>query len=211
MKSEQLIAKKVKHHFDQKLKQVLFDVNSLEEHYDGLLIHKSDIIYLEEGELVNGYVKVGDVNMDDAVSKEFVETPVYLGMTYEEAEKLLKVGKLIALPEWEGFWFNNIKTDETLVLTKEGEITENPWEICKERNDWRVVEAKDEQDQLLRDYFEKADATLEIEVNAETLNDNPEFVEAGIKVGETITVDAVEPIEEIIPAKVVKKKTSKKQ
>lgn len=114
MKSEQLIAKKVKHHFDQKLKQVLFDVNSLEDHYDGLLIHKSDIIYLEEGELVNGYVKVGDVNMDDAVSKEFVEKDV-----------------------------------------------------------------------------------LEIEVNAETLELNPEFVEAGIKVGETIIVDAVEPIEEI--------------
>jgi hypothetical protein len=128
MNTEQLIAKKVKHHFDQKLKQVLFDVISLEEHYDGLLIHKSDIIYLEEGELVNGYVKVGDVNMNDAVSKEFVEKDV-----------------------------------------------------------------------------------LEIEVNAETLELNPEFVEAGIKVGETITVDAVETTEEIIPAKVVKKKMTKKQ
>lgn len=125
MKAEQLIAKKVKHHYNGKEKQVLFDVISLEEHYDGLLIHKSDIIYLEEGELVNGYVKVGDVNMDDAVSKEFVET---------------------------------------------------------------------------------TEATLEIEVNAETLELNPEFVEAGIKVGETIIVDAVEPIEEIIPAKVAKKK-----
>lgn len=197
MKAEQLIAKKVKHHYNGKEKQVLFDVISLEDHYDGLIIHASDIIYLEEGELVNGYVKAGDVNMDDAVSKEFAETPVDLGMTYEEAEKLLKVGQLIALPEWEGFWFNNIKTDETLVLTKEGEITETPWEICKERNDWRVVEATDEQDQLLRDYFEKADATLEIEVTAETLNDNPELVAEGIVVGETITVDAVEKIEEI--------------
>jgi hypothetical protein len=152
MKSEQLIAKKVKHHFNQKLKQVLFDVISLEEHYDGLLIHKSDIIYLEEGELVNGYVKVGDVNMDDAVSKEFVEKDV-----------------------------------------------------------------------------------LEIEVTAETLELNPELIAEGIVVGETITVDAVEPIsevaktiegsrivkadyvfaamptEEIIPEKVVKKKITKKQ
>jgi len=101
---------------------------------------------------------------------------------------------------------NKSKTDETLVLTKEGEITETPWEICKERNDWRVVEATDEQDQLLRDYFEKVDAILEIEVTAKTLNDNPEFVEAGIVVGETITVDAVETIEEIIPPKVTKKK-----
>ncbi len=197
MNTEQLIAKKVKHHFDQKLKQVLFDVISLEEHYDGLLIHKSDIIYLEEGELVNGYVKVGDVNMDDAVSKEFANIQEDDLMTYEEAEKLLKTGSLIALPEWEGFWFNNIKTDETLVLTKEGEITETPWEICKERNDWRVVEAKDEQDQLLRDYFEKVDAILEIEVTDETLNDNPELVAEGIVVGETITVDDVEPTEGI--------------
>jgi hypothetical protein len=76
MKSEQLIAKKVKHHFSAAENQVLFDVNSLEDHYDGLLIHASDVIYLEEGELVNGYVKVGDVNMDDAVSKEFVEDTV---------------------------------------------------------------------------------------------------------------------------------------
>jgi len=211
MNTEQLISKKVKHNFNKKLKQVLFDVISLEDHFDGLLIHKSDIIYLEEGELVNGYVKVGDVNFDSAVSKEFVEEEVALGMTYEEAEKFLKVGQLIALPEWEGFWFNNIKTDETLVLTKEGEITETPWEICKERNDWRVVDATDEQDQLLRDYFEKVDAVLEIEVTAETLNDNPELVAEGIVVGETITVDAVEPTEEIIQAKVVKKKITKKQ
>jgi len=211
MNTEQLISKKVKHNFNKKLKQVLFDVISLEEHFDGLLIHKSDIIYLEEGELVNGYVKAGDVNFDSAVSKEVEEIKEELGMTYEEAEKLLKTGSLIALPEWGGFWFNNIKTNETLVLTKDGEITETPWEICKERNDWRIVEATDEQDQLLRDYFEKADAILEIVVNAETLNLNPEFVEAGIKVGETIIVDAVEKIEEIIPAKVEKKKTTKKK
>ena len=211
MKSEQLITKKVKHHYNGKEKQVLFDVNSLEDHYDGLLIHKSDIIYLEEGELVNGYVKVGDVNMDDAVSKELLEEEVALGMTYEEAEKLLKTGSLIALPEWGGFWFNNIKTGETLVITKEGEITKATWEICKERNDWRVVDATDEQDQLLRDYFEKVDAVLEIEVTAETLNDNPELVAEGIVIGETITVDAVDKIEEIIPAKVTKKKRSKKQ
>jgi hypothetical protein len=206
MNTEQLISKKVKHKFDEKSKQVLFDVISLEDHFDGLLIHTSDIIYLEEGEFVNGYVKVGDVNFDSAVSKEFANIQEDDLLTYEEAEKLLKTGSLIALPEWGGFWFNNIKTDETLVLTKDGEITETPWEICKERNDWRVVEATDEQNQLLRDYFEKADAILEIEVDAETLNDNPEFVEAGIEVGDTITVDAVETIEEIIPAKVVKNK-----
>ena len=213
MNTEQLISKKVKHQFDQKSKQVLFDVISLEDHFDGLLIHTSDIIYLEEGELVNGYVKVGDVNFDSAVSKEFVEEEkeeVALGMTYEEAEKLLKLGELIALPEWGGFWFYNFKNEDTLVLTKEGNISDNPAQEFKERNDWQVVEATDDQDQLLRDYFEKADAILEIEVDAETLNDNPELVEAGIEVGDIITVDAVEPIEEIIPAKVDKKKITKK-
>ena len=216
MNTEQLISKKVKHKFDQKSKQVLFDVISLEYHFDGLLIHTSDIIYLEEGELVNGYVKVGDVNFDSAVSKEFVEEEeeeeeeVALGMTYEEAEKLLKLGELIALPEWGGFWFYNFKNEDTLVLTKEGNISDNPAQEFKERNDWQVVEATDDQDQLLRDYFEKADAILEIEVDAETLNDNPELVEAGIEVGDIITVDAVEPIEEIIPAKVDKKKITKK-
>jgi hypothetical protein len=29
-----------------------------------------------------------------------------------------------------------IKTNEVLVLTKEGDILDTPWEICKERNDW---------------------------------------------------------------------------
>lgn len=222
MKSEQLIAKKVKHHFDQKLKQVLFDVNSLEEHYDGLLIHKSDIIYLEEGELVNGYVKVGDVNMDDAVSKEVVESPKETEMSFEEAEQLVNTGHLIALPEWKGFWFKNLKTNELLVLTKEGEITKSIVDEFKERNDWKVVNPTEEQAELLEDYWEAfenslkentktPEAVLEIEVNAETLELNPEFVEAGIVVGETITVDAVEPIEEIIPAKVTKKKNNKKQ
>lgn len=50
MNIEQLIAKGVKKHFTGK--EVLFDIISLEEHYDGLQIHKSDILYLEEGELV---------------------------------------------------------------------------------------------------------------------------------------------------------------
>jgi hypothetical protein len=217
MNTEQLVAKQVKHQFDQKSKEVLFDVISLEDHFDGLLIHTSDIIYIEEGELVNGYVKVGDVNFESAVSKEFVEEEAALGMTYKEAEKLLKEGKLIALPEWGGFWFYNYRNEDILVLTKEGEITDTPWEICKLRNDWQVVEANNEQYILVRDYFDKdygftpkptADI-LEIEVTAETLNDNPELVDAGIKVGETITVDAVEPIEEVIPVKVVKKKTKK--
>lgn len=144
MKTEQLIAKKVKHHYSEAEKQVLFDVISLEEHYDGLLIHKSDIIYLEEGELVNGYVKVGDVNMDEAVSKEVVEAP------------------------------EPVKKEEVF----------HKW----------------------------VNPVLEIEVNAETLEDNPELkaeqIIQGIKPdGISIDIDA---LAEIIPAKVAKKKISKK-
>lgn len=166
MKSEQLISKKVKHHFSAAENQVLFDVNSLEDHYDGLLIHASDVIYLEEGELVNGYVKVGDVNMDNAVSKEFVEEPI------SETMEVLNT----TFPE---------------PILKEEVILQNNVNI------------------------------LEIEVTAETLNDNPELVAEGIVVGETITVDAIDavepeevkneyvfasmPSEEIIPAKVAKK------
>ncbi len=207
MNTEQLIAKKVKHKFNQKLKQVLFDVISLEDHYDGLLIHKSDVIYLEEGELVNGYVKAGDVNFDSAVSKEFVEDPKETEMSFEEAEKFVNTGHLIALPEWKGFWFKNLQTNELLVLTKEGEITSSIFNEFKERNDWKVVNPTEEQAELLEDYWEEfensskentktPESILEIEVTAETLNDNPELVAEGIVVGETIVVDAVEPEEE---------------
>nr|WP_315173554.1 hypothetical protein [uncultured Flavobacterium sp.] len=75
------------------------------------------------------------------------------GMTYAEAEKLLLEGKLIALPEWGGFWFKDEKTNEVLVLTKEGEVTKTPWEVCKESNDWIVVEATIEQQKIVADYF----------------------------------------------------------
>ena len=59
--------------------------------------------------------------------------------------------------------------------------------------------------------------TLEIEVNAETLGLNPEFVEAGIEVGDTIKVDAAEDnIQEdniekvVVPVEAVKEKANKK-
>jgi hypothetical protein len=58
--------------------------------------------------------------------------------------------ELIALPGWKGFWFKDIKTNEVLVLTKEGDT--RYWEICKERNDWVEAVATDEQNQLLS-YF----------------------------------------------------------
>ncbi len=165
MKTEQLINKGVKKHFTGKV--VLFDVISLEEHYDGLLIHKSDITYLEEGDLVNGYVKAEDVNMDNAVAKEvaLIQEEVVAseitkimepeGMTFEEAEKLAQTGELITLPEWEGFWFVDIKTGLMSVLTKYNEILDTPFEEFKTRNDWKTVEASPIQASFLEKHYQK--------------------------------------------------------
>lgn len=132
MKAEQLISKKVKH--CQVKGKLLFDLASLKEHFDGLLIHKTDVIVAEEGELVKEYIKHGDVNFDNAIAKEVAFVPE------EEIPKIVVV-----------------------VVTEE------------------------------------------------TLEDNPELVSEGVLVGETITVDAVETIEEIVPVKTAKKKNNKKQ
>lgn len=138
MNTEKLISKGVKKHFNGQV--VLFNVESLKEHFDGLLIHESDIINISESEDEQSvqYVKIGDINFDNAVSKEVI------------AEELLE------------------------------------------------------------------EPVMEVLVNAETLELNPELVEAGVVVGETITVDAEEPIEEIVPEPIAEtpapktKKTTKK-
>lgn len=194
MNTEKLISKGVKKHFNGQV--VLFNVESLKEHFDGLLIHESDIINISESEDEQSvqYVKIGDVNFDNAtaieVEPQSEATPV-VGMSYEEAEELLKIGELIALPEWGGFWFGNIKTGEVLVLTKDGEITNTPFEEFKERKDWIKVEASPEQKELLDNYFQSLEAPVE-------------------------TVDAEEPIEEIVPEPIAEtpapktKKTTKK-
>lgn len=161
MNTENLIAKGVEKHFDGQ--KVLFKVESLKEHFDGLLIHDSDILLIEE----EAYVRVGDVNFDNATANEVApkeeisQEETGSGITYEEAEILMGHGELIALPEWGGFWFKNIKTDEILVLTKEGEITNTPFDEFKERNDWTTVEATPEQQLLLDEYF----ASLEVSVD----------------------------------------------
>jgi len=96
------------------------------------------------------------------------------GMTYEEAEKLLETGKLISLPEWEGFWFGNIKTGETLVLTKEGEILNTPNPEFKERNDWKEVDATPEQQKLLDYYFAIGEDKIINEIETVVTKDIPE-------------------------------------
>jgi len=148
MNTEKLIAKKVKHNFNQKLKQVLFDVESLKEHFEGLLIHESDILYLEEDDVIYGYVKVGDVSFDNAVPKEVVEE-------VETQELEIEV--------------EPIEVDETPNLSVDADFPTYE----KDNSDLEVLEPE-----------------IESEATAETSEEN-------------IEVEAIEKIEEIIPAKVV--------
>jgi len=76
MKQEELVNKGVDKHFDGQ--KVLFKVDSLKEHFDGLQIHDSDVISIEEV----GYVKCGDVNFDKATEK-FEEPIVEIPATKE--------------------------------------------------------------------------------------------------------------------------------
>jgi len=251
---EHLIEKGVKKHFNGQI--VLFAVASLMEHFDGLKIHTSDIVEIEQWEnddLVGTeeFIKASDVNFDGAVAKEVLvveeldptkfekEEEIIVpekGMPYAEAEKRLNLGELIALPEWGGFWFKNMNVEnvqesKVFVLTKEGEITDTPWEECKERNDWIEVKATPEQEKLLDGYFEyinslktlvsseedvleltqeEADALIKaenanitVQVTEETLADNPELVSEGVVVGEIINVDAEEVKADPIAVEVV--------
>lgn len=158
MNTEKLIARGVKKYFTGQ--KVLFEVESLKEHFDGLQIHESDIVNLTVDETEKEFVIAEDINFDAAVAKEVPTEEEALpaenkleGMKYEEAEKLLNLGELIALPEWGGFWFKNLNVDGILVLTKEGEIVNTPHEEYKERKDWITVKANPEQEKLLDDYF----------------------------------------------------------
>lgn len=64
MKQEELVNKGVEKHFNGQ--EVLFKVSSLNEHFEGLQIHESDIISIEDVD----FVKVGDVNFDNATANE---------------------------------------------------------------------------------------------------------------------------------------------
>ncbi len=201
MNAEQLILKGVKHR--QYKGNLVLQLESLKKHFDGLLIHDSDIVVIEEEN--KEYIKVNDVNFDNAVPKEVIieeEAPQSTGMTYAEAEELMKLGKLVKLPEWEGFWFRDNVKEEVLVLTKEGEILNTPWDICKESNDWVEAEATPEQLALLESYFDdlKTPKTpieqIESVVTEETFDQIPELVEAGVQAGEKVLVDAVENVVE---------------
>lgn len=220
---EKFLVKGVKRHFNGE--EVLFEVESLHEHYDGIQIHEIDVIKVEKDD----FVRASDVNIDNAIPKEvleLVEETPQSGMTYEEAEKLMDIGGFIALLEWGGFWFKNIKTGETLVLTKEGEITNTPFDEFKEREDWIQIVPSDEQLLKVADYFESLEREdpvnhIDVVVTEETLNANPELVDEGVLAGETIEANeepaienkaeelAPEPIAET-PAPKKKKSTTKK-
>lgn len=64
MNVEKLIAKGVEKHFDGQ--KVLFKVASLKEHFEGLQIHDSDILLIEE----EAYVRLGDVGFGGATANE---------------------------------------------------------------------------------------------------------------------------------------------
>ena len=74
MNTEKLIAKGVKKHFNGQV--VLFNVESLKEHFDGLQIHDTDVISIldSEDEQLVEYIKAVDVNFDNAVAKDVAIT-----------------------------------------------------------------------------------------------------------------------------------------
>ena len=134
-----------------------------------------------------------------------VEAEQWLG-TVEQKERLLAEGVIMNIPSLDG---------SCLVPTLEGNMT------CQ-INDYIIKGIKGEYYPCKPDIFELTydmdeKETLEIEVNAETLGLNPEFVEAGIEVGDTIKVDAADDnIQEdniekvVVPVEAVKKKVNKK-
>lgn len=134
-----------------------------------------------------------------------VEAEQWLG-TVKQKKRLLAAGVIMEIPSQDG---------SCLVPTLEGNMT------CQ-INDYIIKGIKGEYYPCKPDIFELTydmdeKETLEIEVNAETLGLNPEFVEAGIEVGDTIKVDAAEDnIQEdniekvVVPVEAVKKKANKK-
>lgn len=105
MNVEKLIAKGVEKHFDGQ--KVLFKVASLKEHFDGLQIHDSDILLIEE----EAYVRLGDVGFGGATANEihpkFEEvsepkmeikvTQEILDMNPELAEEGIVVGEILTV------------------------------------------------------------------------------------------------------------------
>lgn len=235
MEKEQIIAKGVKHSFNGQT--TIFEVESLNEHFDGLQYHESDFIPVDEEDGSADYIKHTDVNFDNATPKEVkpveeIEVTVEediptekLGITFDVAElTILNVGGLAKLPEWEGFWFKNLKTGELLVFTKDNEILDTPNDEYKLREDWISVEATPEQKETLVSYFESLNPYLQPveDKNAEPeLENKEEKIETSVEdsekedkkevVQETVTETIEEQKKEEVPAEEKPKKSSAKK
>lgn len=194
MNKEKFLAKGVSRKYENG--EVLFEVSSLQNHYEGISFHEVDVV---DGFIKPSDVFGGDIREIEVCQEEFPvdEMPLASGMTFEDAEKLMDIGELIALPEWGGFWLKSVKTGETIVLTKEGEIINTPQEEYKERNDWVTVEATPEQQKLLEEYW----ASLEVSV------DEIAVVSEVVSVDETPAEIVV--VEEVVAPSPTKKKTRK--
>lgn len=70
------------------------------------------------------------------------------------ADEKMSVGKTVALPEWEGFWFKEIASGKTFVLTKEGKVLDNPDEKYKEETGWEEIEPTEDQQKALEKFWE---------------------------------------------------------
>lgn len=167
MNTEKLIEKGVKKHFNGQ--EVLFEVNSLEDQFKGVKYHKSDIIYLEEGELVNGYLKSKDIDLEDAKPKEV-----------KIKENKEAVGELKA----------NAKTTET-------PIEEVDAFIKGENAKLGIISGTDENAAELAkvdaEIPGKAIEQIEVIVTEELISENKEL-QGQVVVGETVLVDAKEEI-----------------
>jgi hypothetical protein len=124
-----------------------------------------------------------------------IEAEQWLG-TDKQEKKLLSKGVIMTIPSLDG---------SCLIPTLEGNMT------CQ-LNDYIIKGVKGEYYPCKPDIFELTydvveEVTLDHVVTAETLGDNPELAAEGVKVGENITVDAVE---DVVPVKVPKKRTAKK-
>ena len=81
MNTEKMIAKGVEKHFDGQ--RVLFKVESLNEHFKGLVIHESDWVSVED----EAYVVLSDVNFDNATDNEIQRDLEVEETPYEESEE----------------------------------------------------------------------------------------------------------------------------
>lgn len=174
MTQEELLANGIPTKFDGT--NVLFHVDTLLDKFKNALVREVDIIEQTIEDVTERFVKQSDIVWDwieEAITPDAIEEKVNLGMTYDEAEKLLEEDKYIALPEWGGFWFRNTKTNLINVFTKDNVITNTPFGEYRDRNDWIVVEASEEQQKQVDEYISSHNTTEDIPVS-ELPNSTPE-------------------------------------